>query len=77
MDSNKLKGKIVEKCYTQKILAKELGITPQALNSKINKRTQFTLDEVVKLTSILEIENPIEIFFTTCVPNKQREKKLN
>ncbi|MBD5642728.1 helix-turn-helix transcriptional regulator [Clostridium botulinum] len=77
MDSNKLKGRMVEKRYTQKILAEELGITPQALNAKINKRSQFTLDEVVKLTAILEIEDPIRIFFTTLVPNKQQEKKLN
>ncbi|NFO86501.1 DUF739 family protein [Clostridium botulinum] len=72
MNSNKLKGKMIEKSYTQKNLAKELGITPQSLNAKINKRSQFTLDEVVKIVSILDIDNPMEIFFTKIVPNMQR-----
>lgn len=72
MNSNKLKGKMIEKSYTQKNLAKELGITPQSLNAKINKRSQFTLDEVVKIISILDIDNPMEIFFTKIVPNMQR-----
>lgn len=73
MNSDILKGKIVEKKYTQKRLAEEIGITIQSLNAKLNKRSQFTIDEAVKIISILEIENPIEIFFTNCVPNTQRE----
>lgn len=73
MNSDILKGKIVEKKYTQKRLAEEMGITIQSLNAKLNKRSQFTIDEAVKIISILEIENPIEIFFVNCVPNTQRE----
>lgn len=73
MNSNKLKGKMVERKYTQKNLAKEIGITPQSLNAKLNKRSQFTLDEVTKLISILDIKNPVEIFFTDCVPNMQQK----
>ncbi|WP_010293560.1 DUF739 family protein [Clostridium senegalense] len=72
MDVNKLKGRMVEKSYTQKNMAKELGITQQALNAKLNKRSQFTLDEVVKIVNILEIDNPIEIFFAGCIPKMQQ-----
>ncbi|WP_040328564.1 DUF739 family protein [Clostridium ihumii] len=78
MDVNKLKGKMVEKKYTQKSMAREIGITQQSLNAKLNNRSQFTLDEIVKIVNILEIEDPIEIFFTSCVPKMQRRKnKLN
>lgn len=62
MNSDMLKGKMVEKKYTQKKLAEAIGITPQALNAKINRRSQFTLDEVISIISILDIDNPIEIF---------------
>ena len=68
MNSDILKGKMVEKKYTQKKLAKEIGITIQSLNAKLNKRSQFTIEEAAKIISILEIENPVEIFFTNCVP---------
>ena len=41
-----------------------LKIAPQTLNAKINGRTQFTLEEVLEIVSILEIDNPVDIFFT-------------
>lgn len=74
MNSNKLKGKMIENGYSQSKMAKEIGISVQTLNAKLNGRTQFTLDEVVKITSILRINNPIEIFFNNTVPNKQQKQ---
>jgi len=74
MNSNKLKGRMIEKGYSQSKMAKEIGISVQTLNAKLNGRTQFTLDEVVKITSILRIDNPIEIFFNNTVPNKQQKQ---
>lgn len=73
MNFKKLKGKLKEEEYTQKEIAELLGITPQAFNAKINNRTQFTLNEVIKMINILRIDNPIEIFFTNCIPNMQRK----
>ena len=76
MNNDMLKGKMVEKKYTQKRLAEEVGITIQSLNAKLNKRSQFTLDEVVKIISILGIDTPCgicEIFFEDSVPNKQQK----
>lgn len=72
---DKLKGKMAEKRYTQNRLAKELDITPQAINAKLNGRSQFNLGEVIQMISILSIENPSEIFFDNTVPNKQRKIK--
>ena len=72
MNFKKLKGKLKEEDYTQKEIARLIGITPQAFNAKINNRTQFTLSEVIKMTNILRIDNPIEIFFTNHIPNMQQ-----
>ncbi|HBH1568601.1 TPA: helix-turn-helix transcriptional regulator, partial [Clostridioides difficile] len=56
MNISKLKGKMVEKKYTQKKLAEELGMTVQALNAKLNNRSQFKIEEAVKISNILQIE---------------------
>lgn len=72
MAFDKLKGKIRECRMSQESLAKELDITVQALNAKLNGRTQFTLEEVVKITEILSIEEPVDIFFNLNVPNMQQ-----
>lgn len=60
----KLRAKMMEKEMTQEKLAMALKIAPQTLNAKINGRTQFTLEEVLEIVSILEIDNPVDIFFT-------------
>ena len=59
---NELKGKIRAKGYTQERLAKELGISPKTLSSKLSKGV-FGSDEIEKMIKILEIDNLIEIFF--------------
>lgn len=63
MNSNRLKAKMKEEGYTQLKLCRELGVSIQTINSKINNHTQFTLNEVVKLMSILSIDEPSKIFF--------------
>ena len=69
----KLRAKMVEKGMTQEKLAIALKIAPQTLNAKINGRTQFTLEELLKVTSILRIENPTDIFFTEKFQNEINE----
>lgn len=54
---------MMEKNYTQKKMSKELGITVQTLNAKINQHKQFNLNEIIKMVTILDIDNPEEIFF--------------
>lgn len=63
MNNNKLKARMVEMGITQEGLADRLGITVQTLNSKINKKSDFTVVETQKIIAILQIEKPNEIFF--------------
>lgn len=68
MKHTKLKLRIKELHKTQLIIAKELGITLQCFNGKINGRYQFTLKEMIIMIKILEIADPIDIFFAKNVP---------
>ena len=62
IDTNALKGIIVAKGYSQRKVAKHLGITEKTFYSKMNKGV-FDSDEIEIMISILNIKNPIEIFF--------------
>ena len=72
MSFDKLKGKMAERHLSQAELAKCLGITVQALNDKLNGRSPFILEEVVKITDILSLDDPVDIFFRPTVPKMQR-----
>ena len=48
--------------YTREDVAKNLGISMQTLRRKL-RDGKFDSDEMGKLIDLLEIENPIEIFF--------------
>lgn len=63
-NTNLLKGKIVEKGYTQTELAKLLSISHASMNYKINNRRSFTVNEISMLCKILNIRNKDEYFFT-------------
>ena len=67
MSFDKLKGKMTERHLSQAELAKCLGITVQALNG----RSPFILEEVVKITDILSLDNPVDIFFRPSIPKMQ------
>ena len=65
-DYSKLKGKIKEKCDSQKVFAEHLGITEGTLTSKLQGYTYFTQEEIMASVDILGI-NPETIsayFFT-------------
>ena len=64
MSFDKLKGKMVEAHVSQAKLSEKLGITVQSLNAKLNGRTQFTLEEAVRITEFLNLKDPIDIFST-------------
>ena len=74
MSVDKLKGKMTEGHLSQKSMAQNLGITVQALNAKLNGRSQFTLGEVVKITEMLSLKDPVDIFFNPNVPKMQQNK---
>ena len=65
-DYSKLKGRIKEKCGSQKVFAELLNVSEGTLTSKLQGYTYFTQDEIMKSTDILAIE-PCEValyFFT-------------
>lgn len=66
IDITELKAQMVRKKYTQELLANELGISSRTLSNKL-KRGVFGSDEIDKMISILEIKEPLKIFFTTTV----------
>ena len=64
MDMGKLKDKIAEEGMAKEELAFRLGISVKTLNAKLNSRSRITVCEADKLTKILKIENPSDIFFS-------------
>lgn len=73
MSFDKLKGKMAEVRMSQEKLSKCLGITVQTLNAKLNGRSQFTLEEVIKITKELNIKDPVDIFFEPSVLKMQQK----
>ena len=63
IDVNKLKGKIAENNLSQRKLARKLGISEITFYRKMQKG-RFDSDEIEEMILILNIENPVEIFFT-------------
>ncbi|SFJ26964.1 helix-turn-helix domain-containing protein [Terrisporobacter glycolicus] len=64
MKINKLKGKLREKNVTYKKCADFLGLSDTTVNDKINGKTRFYIDEIEKLSSMLEltVDEKIDIF---------------
>ena len=57
----KLRGKMVEEGFTLQDLAKNIGITTQALGNKLRGDTSFTQEEMLRACSALNA--PVSIFF--------------
>lgn len=66
VNSNELKAAMVRKGFTQKDIAKSLGITPRTFSNKLSKGV-FGSDEIEKMIIVLEIKNPMPIFFASVV----------
>lgn len=52
-----LRGKITEKCGNQDVYAKKLGISRQALNNKLIKKSDFTQAQIIKSIEILGLND--------------------
>lgn len=57
---NKLKGRIIEKCGTQKEFAKAEQMSENSLTAKLQNKRTWTQEEIDKAVTILEIV-PTEI----------------
>ena len=61
-----LKQKIALSGYKLEFIAKQIGITRQALSKKINNRSEFDQGEILKLCDVLKITSlreKEELFF--------------
>lgn len=65
-DYSKLKGRIVEKCGSQKSFADQLRISEPTMTSKLSGATYFTQSEINRAMAILDLEpgTVSEYFFT-------------
>lgn len=70
IQTNELKAMIVRRGLTQGKLAKMLGIRPETFYRKM-KIGIFRNDEIQKMIHILDIENPMEIFFANAEDGKR------
>jgi DNA-binding XRE family transcriptional regulator len=59
---DKLRGIIAERRMSQTDVATSLGITPKTFYEKM-KNGVFGSDEIQKMIEILDIEDPMSIFF--------------
>jgi transcriptional regulator with XRE-family HTH domain len=60
---------MVRKGYTQKALAKILGMSEKTFYDRI-KNKRFGSDEIETLIKVLEISDPMPIFFSGIVTSK-------
>lgn len=62
VNSQKLKAIIVERNMTQQQVAASIGIAPYTLTRKL-RRGVFNTDEIEMLVKLLDIDDPIAVFF--------------
>lgn len=72
MNVSKLRGIISERGLSQRLVAKEIGVTEKTFYSKMKKGV-FGTDEVEKMIELLQIEDPASIFFDNRVTYKVTE----
>ncbi len=63
MKVNELKGILAKNGLSQTKMAEKLGITPKTFYAKMKKGV-FGSDEIEIMIKELNIDNPVEIFFT-------------
>lgn len=60
VDTNKLKGAMVRAGFSQISLAKELGMSKNTLNAKLNGKAKISTDEAKNMCEILCIDTERE-----------------
>ena len=68
------KAAMVRKGYTQKDLAQKLGISEKTLCERL-KAQRFGTEEIEKLIPLLEIADPMAIFFDGVVTFKDTKRE--
>lgn len=63
-DYSKLNGRVVEKCGTQAVFSKKIGISEVTISKKMNNRIPWKQPEMQKAAKILDFpENEIPAYF--------------
>lgn len=62
MNAKLLRVALAKKEMTQGQLAKNIGISQNSMSRKIRGKREFTISEADKICTVLEIDDPNEIF---------------
>ena len=73
LNVNEFKAAMVRKGYTQKDLAKILGMSEKTFYERLKNKV-FGSDEIETLVTVLEISDPMPIFFSNLVTSKDTNK---
>lgn len=65
-DYSKLRGRIIEKYGSQLNFVKAFGISENSFSLKMNNKSRFTSDDIIKIVKMLDIPKELigEYFFT-------------
>jgi len=76
-NTNKLKGRIVEKGYTLARFSDILGLSRPAFRKKINNAADFRSSEIERICALLDISriDIADYFFAAYVPKKETYTK--
>ena len=71
MNCIKLKAAVIEAEYNQRNLAKEMNMSVNTLNAKLNGKSKVTVEEAVKFGEVLNLEKSrfCEIFLPSLSQN--------
>lgn len=65
-DYSKLNGKIIEKCGTQAVFAKKMGLSERTISLKLNNKIAFKQPEIQKALNVLGLaDDEIQAYFFT------------
>ena len=66
MDYSKLLGRIIEKYGSRTAFAEAMGLTNEALSRRLNKGTNFQIEEYIKACELLDIPpKEMHLYFFT------------
>ena len=66
LNKQELLACIIRKGFTQEQVANAIGVTPRTFSNRLKKGV-FGSDEIEKLITLLDIKNPMAIFFANVV----------
>lgn len=75
MNKAKLEYEMKVKGMSVEGICQALGISRSAWYRKLSGASDFTLKEVQRIVSVLNLESPVEIFLPVKCPKRHKEKR--